>query len=90
MRLHVGDALMAPRRTGVGSTAWQLRRELKQEIDPMTDTTATPSIPLLCRLNLRHHWHYETNPEDNHRYRRCARCGKDDPRLGNSGMPGPA
>jgi len=39
------------------------------------------------RLNLRHQWHYETNPEDNHRYRRCSRCGKDDPRLGNSGMP---
>jgi hypothetical protein len=54
----------------------------------MTDTTATPSIPSLCRLNLRHKWYYETNPEDNHRYRRCARCGKDDPRLGNSGMPG--
>ena len=74
--------------TGVMSTAWQLRRELTQEIDPMTDTTTTPSIPLLCRLNLRHKWHYETNPEDNHRYRRCARCGKDDPRMGNSGMPG--
>ena len=73
--------------TGVLSTAWQLRRELTQEIDPMTDPTATPSIPLLCRLNLRHQWHYETNPEDNHRYRRCSRCGKDDPRLGNSGMP---
>ena len=53
----------------------------------MTDTTATPSIPLLCQLNLRHHWHYETNPDDNHRYRRCVRCGKDDPRLGNPWMP---
>jgi hypothetical protein len=72
--------------TGVVSTAWQLRRELTQEIDPMTDTTTTPTIPLLCRLNLRHHWHTETN-EDGGRYRRCTRCGKDDPRLGNSGMP---
>src|SRR5262245_61487554 len=39
--------------TGVMSTAWKLRRELTQEIDPMIDTTTTPSIPLLCRLNLR-------------------------------------
>ena len=42
--------------------------------------------PLLCRLNLRHHWHYETNPEDRTRSRVCARCGKDDPRLGNPGL----
>lgn len=73
--------------SGVISTAWQLRRELTQEIDPMNDTTTTPSVPLLCRLNLRHHWHYVTNPEDRTRSRVCARCGKDDPRLGNSGMP---
>ena len=53
----------------------------------MNDTPSSPSIPLLCRLNIRHHWHYETNPEDNHRYSRCDRCGKDNPRLGNSGMP---
>jgi len=72
--------------TGVVSTAWQLRRELNQEIDPMTDKTATPAIPLLCRLNVRHHWHTETT-EDGRRYRCCARCGKDDPRQGNSGMP---
>jgi hypothetical protein len=72
--------------SGVLSTAWQLRRELTQETDPMNDTPSTPSIPLLCRLNIRHHWHYETNPEDNHRYSRCTRCGKDNPRLGNSGM----
>jgi hypothetical protein len=70
--------------SGVLSTAWQLRRELTQEIDPMNDTTTTPTIPLLCRLNLRHHWVYVTNPEDNHRYRRCGHCGKDDPRVGGS------
>ena len=34
----------------------------------MNDTTTTPTIPLLCRLNLRHHWHFEINPEDDHRY----------------------
>ena len=69
--------------SGVFSTAWQLRRELTQEIDPMNDLTNTPTIPLLCRLNLRHHWHYVTNPEDRTRSRRCSRCGKDDPRLGD-------
>lgn len=75
--------------TGVVSTAWQLRRELTQEIDPMNDTTTTPTIPLLCRLNLRHQWHTETT-EDGGRFRRCARCGKDDPRLGNSGASLPS
>jgi hypothetical protein len=49
----------------------------------MTDTRSTSKIPLLCRLNLRHHWHYVLNPDDNHRFRQCALCGKDDPRLGN-------
>ena len=73
--------------SGVFSTAWQLRRELTQEIDLMNDTT-TVRKPLLCRLNLRHHWHYETNPEDRTRSRVCARCGKDDPRLGNAGPVG--
>jgi len=53
----------------------------------MSDNTTTSSIPLLCRLNLHHHWHYENNPEDNHRYRRCARCGKDDAGLGITWMP---
>jgi hypothetical protein len=73
--------------TGVMSTAWALRRELTQEANAMTDTTDTPLIPLACKLNLHHDWHYVTNPEDGTRSRVCARCGKDDPRLGNSGMP---
>ena len=73
--------------TGVFSTAWQLRRELTQEPDPMNDTTKTPTIPLLCRLNLRHHWHTEFT-EDNQRYARCLRCGKDDPRVGGYGIGG--
>jgi hypothetical protein len=68
--------------TGVFSTAWSLRQQLTQE-PTMDDTTTTPTIPLLCRLNLRHHWHYVTNPEDGTRSRVCARCGKDDPHLGD-------
>ena len=54
----------------------------------MNDTTAAPRIPLLCRLNLRHHWHAVTNPEDNHRYTRCVQCGKDSPHLGTQGPIG--
>jgi hypothetical protein len=70
--------------TGVVSTAWALRRELTKE--SVMDDTTTPTIPLLCRLNLHHQWHYELSEEDNHRYRRCAACGKDDPRLGDPGI----
>ena len=55
----------------------------------MNDTTATPSIPLLCRLNIRHHWHYEKNPEDNHRYSRSTRCGKDNPVWATQGCQWP-
>lgn len=83
---HIDRSHQLSYATGVVSTTWQLRRELTQEVDPMKDTTATPSIPLLCRLNLRHQWHTERT-EDGGRYRCCARCGKEDPRLGNSGMP---
>ena len=63
--------------TGVFSTAWQLRRVLTQEIDPVNDTTPTPATPLLCRLNVHHHWHLAFT-EDGQRYWRCLRCGKDD------------
>ncbi len=74
--------------SGVFSTAWQLRRELTQETDPMNDTTAAPRIPLLCRLNLHHQWQAVTHPEDNHRYTRCVHCGKDSPHLGTQGPIG--
>jgi len=67
--------------SGVLSTAWQLRRELTQEIDSIDDTTTTPAIPLLCRLNLRHKWHYVINHEDGMRSRQCALCHKDDPHI---------
>jgi hypothetical protein len=68
--------------TGVFSTAWSLRQQLTKE-PTMDDTTTTPSIPLACRLNLHHHWHYVSNPEDGTRSRVCAKCGKDDPHLGD-------
>ena len=34
--------------------------------------------PITCRMNLHHVWHLE-HTEDGGRYRRCVRCGKDDP-----------
>jgi hypothetical protein len=43
---------------------------------------------LLCRLNLHHEWHNEFT-EDGGRYKRCARCGQDDPRVRkDEGGPG--
>jgi hypothetical protein len=72
--------------TGVFCTAWALRQQLTKE-PTMNDTTTTPTIPLLCRLNLHHHYHYAYT-EDGRRYSRCAQCGKDDPHLGSQGPIG--
>lgn len=36
--------------------------------------------PITCRMNLHHVWHLERT-EDGARYRRCVRCGKDDPGI---------
>lgn len=33
---------------------------------------------LTCRLNIHHRWRTCTT-EDGSKYRRCSRCGKDDP-----------
>lgn len=43
-------------------------------------------LPLGCRTNLHHVW-AGFSTEDGGRYRACARCGKDDPHLGNSQPP---
>lgn len=72
--------------TGVLCTAWTLRQQLTKE-PTMHDPTTRPAIPLLCRLNLHHHYHHE-HTEDGHRYSRCAECGKDDPHLGSQGPIG--
>jgi hypothetical protein len=64
---------------GAVSTVWSLRRELTSEVS-MRDTTTTPTVPLLCRLGLKHHWHWEST-EDGQRFERCARCGKDSNRA---------
>jgi hypothetical protein len=41
-----------------------------------TMLTIVRSKPLLCLLNVRHHWHMESTP-DGDRYQRCTKCGKD-------------
>ena len=52
----------------------------------MDDTTTTPTILLLCRLNLRHHWRREST-DGGQLQMRCSRCVKDNPRLGTGGGP---
>jgi hypothetical protein len=68
--------------SGVFSTAWRLRRELTQELDPVNDTVATPTVPLTCRLNMHHAWHWEST-DDGQRYRRCWHCDKVDIHTGS-------
>jgi hypothetical protein len=38
--------------------------------------TIVRSKPLLCLLNVHHHWAPQST-EDGNRYERCAKCGKD-------------
>ena len=62
---------------GALATSWALRRALSKEKD-MTVTTTRPRKPLLCLLNLHHRWGKAYNPAGE-TYRRCRRCGKNDP-----------
>jgi hypothetical protein len=38
--------------------------------------TIVRSKPLLCLLNVRHHWQPQTT-DDGGRYERCSKCGKN-------------
>lgn len=60
---------------GALTSSWTLRRALLEEWD-VTIAPSQYSKPLLCRLNLHHHWKWQYNPQGQ-RYRRCTRCGKD-------------
>ena len=62
---------------GALTTSWALRQAVVQEKD-MTVTTTKPRKPLLCRLKVHHKWLPERSP-DGEWFRRCAKCGKDDP-----------
>ena len=70
---------------GALATSWALRRALFQEGD-MTTTPTRSGKPLLCRLNLHHRYRKEYNPAGEV-YRRCSRCGKDDPGDPPRGTP---
>jgi hypothetical protein len=62
--------------------------KLDTERSPILTATPTPpSKPLLCRLNIHHHWRVEHAPEGGN-YRRCTKCGKDDPGGFTEGRPG--
>jgi hypothetical protein len=71
---------------GILSRAWALRMAVTTQgrLAGGTEdvTTRTSTRPLLCRLNLHHAWRTRST-EDGARYRRCARCGKDD--VGDDG-----
>jgi hypothetical protein len=42
----------------------------------VTEHLTTVGKPVLCRLNLRHSWRWQSTT-DGGRFRRCERCGKD-------------
>ena len=52
----------------------------------MAATPSSTSKPLLCRLDIHHQWRLEHAPEGGN-YRRCAKCGKDDPGDFTEGGP---
>ena len=70
---------------GALATSWALRRALSKERDMTINTTRTRK-PLLCLLNLHHRWEKQYNPAGE-TYRRCKRCGKDDPGPPPRGTP---
>jgi hypothetical protein len=70
---------------GALSTAWALRQATTQEKE-MTTTPARKPKPLLCRLNIHHRWRVEHVP-GGEAYRRCKKCGKDDPGSFIEGTP---
>ena len=63
---------------GVLVTIWSLRAAITSEAYELPDASmghVGPSRPLLCRLNLHHHWQRGFT-EDGGRYLYCASCGK--------------
>jgi hypothetical protein len=46
-----------------------------------------PTVPLTCRLNLRHKWHQVSTEDGNSRTWECAICGRERPdRMKNAGF----
>lgn len=78
---------------GTLTTAWSLRNAAtgRTNLEGATMTVATPRKPLLCMLNLRHHY-VRDSTEDGELYYVCDRCGKDRPENqgGGGSYPGAA
>lgn len=59
------------------ASSWSLRSAIASpEGKGENMLTIVPRKPLLCVLNVRHHWEIQYT-DDGNRYQRCARCGKD-------------
>jgi hypothetical protein len=53
----------------------------------VTVAPVKPARPMMCRLNLHHHWRRYSTEDGSNRYWACDRCGKD--RWSNEGGPTP-
>jgi hypothetical protein len=61
----------------IAASSWSLRSAIASPQRKGRDMLAiVRRKPLLCLLNVRHHWHMESTP-DGDRYQRCTKCGKD-------------
>ena len=59
------------------ASSWALRSATSHpHREGKTMLTILRSKPLLCLLNIRHHWEGQSTA-DGERYQRCAKCGKD-------------
>lgn len=59
------------------ASSWSLRSATSHpHREGKTMMVILRSKPLLCLLNIRHHWKGQSSP-DGERYQRCTKCGKD-------------
>jgi hypothetical protein len=67
--------------TQVLARAWILRGALKSAPATIGEQAMSyvPTIPLTCRLNLRHKWQMTSTEDGSNHYWVCAICGKDKP-----------
>ena len=64
---------------GVALQVLPLRAALAHTSRSAWEAMVGPRIrkPLLCRLNLRHHWVTRSSEDGSARFRACSRCGKE-------------
>ncbi len=59
------------------ASSWSLRSAMSHpQREGNTMLSVLRSKPLLCLLNVHHHWELQSSP-DGDRYERCSKCGKD-------------